>query len=272
MPRLDVNRPQRFRELHHAPSVLRLPNAWDAASARIYETAGFSAIGTSSAGIAYALGYPDGQRLDPDAHLSTIATIVGMVSVPVTADIEAGYADNARGVAAFVARLANIGVAGYNLEDSRAKGELYPVEEQCARLRAAREAAPALFINARTDIYLDRIGAEGDRFGETVRRLRAYAGAGADGAFVPGLHDAAVIRDLASALDRPLNVLAGPASPSVAELEALGVKRVSVGSWPMRRTLGLLREIAREFHDDGTFAFTRDPALAYDEANALFSR
>jgi 2-methylisocitrate lyase-like PEP mutase family enzyme len=258
-----------FRALHAGPAILVLPNAWDVASARIFEEAGFPAIATSSAGLANALGFRDGNELDVDLHLATLERIVRALRVPLSADVESGYASDVSGLAAFVTRLAATGVAGYNLEDALHEHELFPLEEARARVRAAKTAAPDLFLNARTDIYLGAIGPESTRFDATVERLRAYADAGADGLFVPGVTDAETVARIAAAVPLPLNVLAGPKTPDAPALQRLGVRRVSVGSWPMRRTLGVLREIAAELRDAGTFSFTREAIVTYADANAL---
>jgi 2-methylisocitrate lyase-like PEP mutase family enzyme len=268
-----VTRCEIFRRLHHSPPTLLLPNCWDAASARIFEVAGFPAIATSSAAIAFALGYSDGQRLDVDAHFNAIANIVATVDVPVTVDLESGYAADTIGLTKNVRRLALLGVAGYNLEDSSGKGVLYSIEDQCARITAAKDAAPDVFLNARTDILLDGIGDPSTALERSIERLDAYLHAGADGIFVPGISDPETIATIARRFPkRPLNVLAGPKTPSTIEMQGLGVARISVGSWPMRRAMGLLRDIARELRRDGTFNFTRDPVISYDDANALFNR
>jgi 2-methylisocitrate lyase-like PEP mutase family enzyme len=261
-----------FRALHEGPGILVLPNAWDVISARIYEDAGFPAVATSSAGLANAFGYPDGNAFDVDVHLEALERIARALGIPLSADVESGYAADSASLAAFVTRLAATGVAGYNLEDVKGEGELYPLDEAVQRVRAARAAAPDLFLNARTDVYLAGIGPAESRFDATVERLRAFADAGADGVFVPGVMDGDTIAKLAAAVRRPLNVLAGPKTPAAAELQRLGARRVSVGSAPMRRTLGVLREIAHELRDAGTFSYTREPSVPYDEANRLLRR
>jgi 2-methylisocitrate lyase-like PEP mutase family enzyme len=268
-----VTRFEIFRRLHHAPPVLRLPNCWDPASARIFEVAGFAAIATSSAAVANALGVQDGDCLDVSEHLAAVSRIIAVVTVPVSVDFESGYAADTGKLSRNIARLARTGAAGYNLEDTRVKGELYSIAEQCERITAAKEAAPALFLNARTDIFLDDIGDPASRLERTKERLAAYLGAGADGIFVPGIADEATIGDIARAFrKKPLNVLADPATPPVAELERAGVSRVSIGSWPMRRAMQVVREIARELHRDGTFGFMHESFIGYDELNALFTR
>lgn len=258
-----------FGALHAGPAVFIIPNAWDVVTARLFEDAGFPAVATSSAAVANALGYPDGNALDVDLHLAAIERIVRALDVPVSADVESGYSDDPSALAAFVTRLAGTGVAGYNLEDVLREGELYALDEAVARVRAARAAAPDVFLNARTDVYLMGIGPAETRFERTVERLRAFADAGADGVFVPGVMDADTIGKLAAAVNRPLNILAGPKTPDRATLESLGVRRVSVGSGPMRRTLGVLREIANELRDAGTFSYTRETSVPYAELNAL---
>jgi 2-methylisocitrate lyase-like PEP mutase family enzyme len=258
-----------FRALHAGPAILILPNAWDVISARVYEDAGFPAVATSSAGLANSLGYSDGNVLDVELHLATLERMVAALDVPLSADVESGYAPDTGALSAFVERLAATGVAGYNLEDGLYEQEVFPVGEAADRVAAAKRAAPDLFLNARTDVYLAQIGAPETRFGATVERLRAFAEAGADGVFVPGVADAETIRALAASVALPLNVLASPAIPEAAALQRLGVRRVSVGSSAMRRTLGVLREIAFELRDAGTFSFTRQPSVSYAEANML---
>jgi 2-methylisocitrate lyase-like PEP mutase family enzyme len=264
-----ASRRRAFRALHAGPAILVLPNAWDVISARVYEEAGFPAVATSSAGLANSLGYSDGNVLDVDLHLATLERMVRALDVPLSADVESGYAPDTAALAEFVRRLAATGVAGYNLEDGLYEQEVFPLEEAAARVAAAKNAAPDVFLNARTDIYLAAIGAPETRFGATVERLHAFAEAGADGVFVPGIADAETIGKLAASVHLPLNVLAGPAMPDAAALQRLGARRVSVGSSVMRRTLGVLREIAHELRDAGTFTFTREPSVSYAEANAL---
>ncbi len=263
-----------FRRLHHAPPILRLPNCWDPASARIFEVAGFPAIGTSSSAVANALGAQDGDCLDVSVHLAAIARITAVVSVPVSVDFESGYAgDDTAKLGRNIARLAATGAAGYNLEDTFAGGQLYSIAAQCERIGAAKTAAPALFLNARCDIFLHEIGEESSRLERSKERLAAYLEAGADGIFVPGIADEATITDIARTFrKKPLNILAGPATPPVADLERFGASRVSVGSWPMQRTMAVLRDIAHELYRDGSFTFMREPNIPYDELNALFTR
>jgi 2-methylisocitrate lyase-like PEP mutase family enzyme len=268
-----------FRQLHApgADPILVLPNAWDAMSARLVEAAGARAIATTSAGISWALGRPDGQGLSREAMLAAVRLIVETVRIPVTADVESGYGSGtAEDVAATARGVIAAGAVGINLEDApgRDGAPLLDAAVQAERLAAARAAARAagvdLFINARTDVYVKQVGAEADRFDETVRRARAYVAAGADGVFVPGVADADTIRRLAAAVGAPLNVIGGPGVPSVPELRTLGVARVSVGPGLARSVMAHIRQAATEVLGGGTYETLREQ-LPSPEANALFT-
>jgi 2-methylisocitrate lyase-like PEP mutase family enzyme len=260
-------------KLHQGPRALLLPNVWDVASARLIEEAGFPALATSSAAIANSLGYPDGQQIGRTAMLEVVGRIVEAVKVPVTADLEAGYARTPQEMKDTAAELLESGAVGLNLEDGLEERSLVAAEEHAAKVRAVREAGDAagvsIVINARTDVYLAQVGPPESRFGETLRRARLFRQAGADCIFVPGLGDAATIGRLVKELGCPVNILAGPGSPSVAELEKLGVARVSLGSSPHRATLGLLRRLAQEIREQGTYS-ALEGMVSYAEANALF--
>lgn len=270
-------RAARFLELHRGPRILLLPNAWDAASARLFEEEGFPAIGTTSAGVAYSLGFPDGQQAPFPEMVAAIERIARAVQVSVTADIESGFGESAEEVGENVRAVLEAGAVGVNLEDGR-EGEdsLIPISLHSEKIRSAREAALAagfaLVVNARTDVFLDAIGDPTTRFDEAVARANAYRHAGADCLFVPGVTEAATIERLVRAIDGPLNVLAAAATPPISELERLGVARVSLGSGPMRATLALLRRIARELMDSGTYATLTEGTIPYAETNRLFAR
>jgi 2-methylisocitrate lyase-like PEP mutase family enzyme len=259
----------RLRELHHAGQPLVLPNAWDAASARIFEKAGFSAIATTSAGIAFCLGYADGQRIPPAEMLGVVARITSSVAVPVTADLEAGYGDAGATAKAAIA----VGAAGLNLEDFES-GALIELPRQIARIRAVRDAGERLgvhlVLNARTDLFLLSDGDPATRVDRAIERLRAYAAAGADAVFAPGVTEEHAIARLAGAVDCPLNILAVAGAPPVSRLKELGVRRISVGSGPMRATMGLTARIAEELRRSGTYRSFTENAISYSDANALF--
>jgi 2-methylisocitrate lyase-like PEP mutase family enzyme len=266
-------RADRLHALHDKPRVLVLPNAWDAVSARVIEEAGFPAIATSSAAVAWTLGRADGEQVSRDEMLAAVERIVRVVRVPVSADLEAGYGDVAGTVRAALA----VGAVGMNLEDATASDTtpLLPLAEATQRVREARAAADAakvrFFVNARTDVFLRQVGEPKDRLRMATERVRAYREAGADGVFVPGVTDAETIGALVHATDAPLNVLARAGLPSVAELGRLGVARVSLGSAAASVVLKKLRGLAASLRDEGTFDGLAD-GVSYADVNALFSR
>ncbi|MFJ8147879.1 isocitrate lyase/phosphoenolpyruvate mutase family protein [Streptomyces sp. NPDC096094] len=265
---------QAFRSLHVPGTPLVLPNAWDAVSARLVEDAGATAVATTSAGLAWALGAADGDRLDRGPAVAAVARIASAVRVPVSADIEGGYAEDAAGVADTVRAVLAAGAVGVNVEDARyddAGSPLRSVAEQAERLAAAREAADAqgvpLFVNARVDTFLRGAGG----VDATLERAAAYRAAGADGIFVPGAVDPGTVEELAEGVDGPLNVMAGPGAPPVAELAALGVARVSVGSGVAQAAYALVHRAARELLDAGTYGALTD-GVDYGELNRLLAR
>jgi 2-methylisocitrate lyase-like PEP mutase family enzyme len=275
MPEQD--KAERLRALHHAPPILVLPNAWDAASARVFEAAGFPAIATTSAGVAASLGYADGGIVPAHEMIEAVARIARAVSVPVTADIEHGYAASADAVAETVLRVIAAGAVGVNLEDwVPGASALEPLDLQCEKIRAVvRAAATAgvrVVVNARTDVFLRKVGSANDMLAMAAARGRAFKDAGADCVFVPGIVDKAIIGSLVSAIGAPINVLATAGLPPVKELEAIGVARVSIGSGAMRATMAVVQEIARELRTSGTYTSFIDRAMPYDAANELMRR
>jgi 2-methylisocitrate lyase-like PEP mutase family enzyme len=266
-----------FRQLHtNRPLVL--PNAWDAASARVIELAGALAIASTSAGVSWSYGRCDGQKLRREEMIQAIRYMVQTVAVPVTADIEGGYGSGStHDVAETVDALIAIGAVGINLEDSPGRdGELLLTPELHAeRIRAAREAALAaggdLVINARTDVYLFQVGAPETRFDAAVERANLYRAAGADCLFVPGVIDADTIAALVRAIDGPLNIMAMPGAPSASQLGQLGVARVSVGPAIAQAALSTTRRAARELLEQGTYGTLKD-SLPFGEVNGMFAR
>lgn len=272
-----MDQAETFFSLHRRDRPLVLCNAWDAYSARLFESMGFEAVASSSAGQANALGYADGEAVDIDELFAALHRIARVVRVPVSADLEAGFGSGTANAVRTLERALDAGIVGGNFEDYDPAAEaLLPIESQCERIRALKARSQALgkrfFVNARTDVMLKEVGDASTRIDRTIERLKAYAAAGADGVFVPGATEAGEIAQIAAAIDRPLNVLGGPAMPPVAELGRLGVARVSVGSWPARVAMGAARQAAAELRDRGTFEFTRGPVLGYDESNELFIR
>jgi 2-methylisocitrate lyase-like PEP mutase family enzyme len=269
---------EELRKLHGGPRVLVLPNAWDVASARVLEELGYPAIATTSAGVAFALGYPDGQRVSRDEMLEVVERIARAVRVPVTADMEAGYGTTLADMAETAKAIVAAGAVGLNLEDVIGETESSQVntELQAEKIRTIRQVSASrgvsLVINARTDIYLLPIGPEAMRFERTVERLRAYRAAGADCVFAPGVKERELIEKLVKAVAAPLNILVTPGCPSIPELQKMGVARASIGSGVMRSTLGLVRRIGKELQTAGTYSALFDGAIPFAEINGLIAR
>lgn len=266
-----------FRTKHRGPRLLLLPNAWDAMSARIFVAAGFEAIATTSGGLAWALGYADGEQTPWAEVVAATARIVRAAQVPVTADIEAGYGDTPDAVMKSVAEIIRAGAVGVNLEDGtpRAAVPIRSIADAADRIRAAREAARAaavpIVINARTDLYLRNIGDEESRFAETVERGNAYLAAGADCFYPISLRDPATIGRMVTVLAAPININVRAGSPGVAELEALGVARASTASAVSLMAMSLTRQIAEELRTTGRFDALA-PVMTQAEAQSLFAR
>jgi 2-methylisocitrate lyase-like PEP mutase family enzyme len=263
-----------FRAAHRGPALL-LPNAWDAMSARQFEAAGFSAVATTSGGVAWALGYADGEAAPWAEVVGQTARIVRAVRVPVTADIEGGYGDTPDQVAKSIAEIVGAGVVGVNLEDGTARPGMpvRPVEEAAARIRAARQAADAagvpLVINARIDLYLKNVGDPAARFGETVRRAEAYLAAGADCIYPFGSIDLETVARLVKAIAAPVNIVARAGTPPLAELERIGVARVTIASGATLAVMSLIKKIGEELHRSGRFDVL-EHAVNRPEAQKLF--
>jgi 2-methylisocitrate lyase-like PEP mutase family enzyme len=265
-----------FRNKHAGPRLLLLPNAWDAMSARAFVAAGFDAIATTSGGVAWSLGYTDGEQAPWNEVVAATARIVRMARVPVTADIEAGYGETPDAVMRSVTEIIEAGAVGVNLEDGTSHGPI-PIrspENAADRLRAAREAAKAaavpIVINGRTDLYLRNIGDEASRFDQTVERGRAYLAAGADCVYPIGLRDPATIGRLVKALGAPININVRAGSPSVAELEALGVARASTASQVALMAMSMTRQVADDLRATGRFDKLA-PAMSQADAQRLFT-
>ncbi|PTA67722.1 isocitrate lyase/PEP mutase family protein [Deinococcus arcticus] len=267
-------RARQLRALHGGGLVL--PNAWDALSARLLQEAGFPAIGTTSAGVAFALGHPDGQVLPRAEALHALGRMVAAVQVPVTADLEAGYGHRPPEVAATVRAALDLGAAGLNLEDATGEpgAPLYPLAAQVDRLAAARGAAEAAgvpaYLNARTDTYFTGFGASAaERLHETVRRGRAYLQAGADSVFVPGVTDPATVQALRAGIGGPVAVMLLPGGPGAPELLAAGACRVSVGPGLLLAALGHVAQLAQALRTQGSFAPAT--ALPFAQVQGWFS-
>lgn len=274
-----------FRAMHHGPGPLLLPNAWDVASAKLYEAEGFRAVGTTSAGIAASLGYADGERMSLDDNLTVCRRMMEHLSIPLSVDIEAGYACGLDGLSETIARVIASGAVGVNIEDRVQAGcggagpvGLRETARQCERIAAARKAADRagvpIVINARTDVFLESGEPTPRRLREAIERGNAYRRSGADCVFVPDMGDLEEpeIAVLAEGIDAPLNLIAGSRTPGTERLAALGVARLSFGPRPMRAALGFLRAMAREWLSAGSYArLTSADSLSYDDVNAWFA-
>src|SRR5207245_5828812 len=276
--RARAEKAEQFRKMHAGPRILTLPNAWDAVSARILEEAGHPAIATSSAAVAFSLGYPDGQRISRNEMLEVVGRIARAVRVPVTADMESGYGTTVKDMSETAKAVVAAGAIGMNLEDVTGddEGSHVEISLQKEKIRAIREVSASLgvplVLNARTDIYLMPIGEESTRFERTVERLRAYRQAGADCVFAPGVSDRDTIAKLVKAVAAPLNILASTDCPSLAELEKIGVARVSAGSSVIRATLGLIRRIAKDWMNRGTYDCLLDGAVPFGDLSLMMGR
>jgi 2-methylisocitrate lyase-like PEP mutase family enzyme len=262
-------RVERFRKLHQE-GILVLPNAWDAATARVFEDAGAKAIATTSAGVALVHGFPDGNHLPRALALAAVERIVRSVKVPVSADIEAGYGRTAEEVCETVRGVIGAGAVGINLEDGTEAPALLVAKLEAIRSLAAREGSD-LFVNARIDVYLNGGGEPEGNFAESLRRAALYVEAGADGIFIPGLVDAERLRAFCAAVPLPVNALAFRGLPPPAELARLGVRRLSAGSGPQRAALGFARKVAVELLEEGSYRGFLEGVPSHAETNALFT-
>jgi 2-methylisocitrate lyase-like PEP mutase family enzyme len=259
-----------FRQLHAPGRLLVLPNAWDAGSARLIASRGAAAIATTSAGLAWARGYADGDRLPPRVLAAALAEIARVISVPLSADVEGGYSADPRAVGETIRAVIDAGGVGINLEDGTSPPELL-----CRKIEVAREVAAKtgvdLFVNARCDVYLKGLVAPDAAQGEALARAARYCEAGCDGVFVPALRKEEPIRALVAALgETPLNLMWVPGLPNAAGLRALGVRRLSAGSGIAQRAFALTGRVTERFLAEGDFD-PADAALTHPELNALFA-
>jgi 2-methylisocitrate lyase-like PEP mutase family enzyme len=271
MTELEDGPSARFRRLHAPGELLVLPNAWDAGSARLIESCGASAIATTSAGLAWVHGYPDGNALPPHVLAAAVGEIVRVVGVPVTVDVEGGYAIEPEAVGDVIAAVVDAGGVGINIEDGAGAPDLL-----CAKIAAAKKAAGRagidLFVNARTDVFLKRLVPVERAIGETIARAARYRAAGCDGVFVPGVSEAPAIRELAASIELPLNVMVLPSLPPVAELRRLGVRRVSAGAAIAQAVYGLVRREATRMLNVGRYEGMFETVVTYPEMNGLLAR
>jgi 2-methylisocitrate lyase-like PEP mutase family enzyme len=269
-----AERAERFRALHRGPGTFVLPNAWDVPSARVFEDAGFPAAATSSAGVMTSLGYPDGEGIPRTEYLAAVRRIASRLAIPLSADAVAGFGRTPGEVAATVRALVDAGAVGVNLEDQDPEGDgVLPLDGQLEKLRAVRalaeEVGVPIVLNARTDVLWRGPGSPPKRFREAVRRCRAFRDAGADCVYPMRLSAREEIAAFVGEVPGPVNVMIRPGLPSLAELERLGVRRVSFGPAASYAALGLLRRVAREILSERSFASLVDGAITFDELNRL---
>ena len=267
--RSQAEKARAFRALHQGPMAFVIPNPWDAGTARLLELVGFPALATTSAGFAFSTGKPD-NAVGREAILANVSLIVRATDLPVSADLENCFSDDPREAAQTIGLAAAAGAAGASIEDMAATRAIYALEHATERVRAAAEAAHALpfpfMLTARAENYL--CGRPDLR--DTIRRLQAYQEAGADVLYAPGLTRREDIAEVVRSVDRPVNVLAGSAPFTVAELSAVGVRRISVGGALSRAALGAFLRAAREMKEKGSFTFAAD-AVSFKELTEMFS-
>jgi 2-methylisocitrate lyase-like PEP mutase family enzyme len=269
---VSIDSAEVFAGLHKVGDPLLLANAWDVASAVAVQAAGARAIATTSAGVAWSLGVPDAGGLDAEHAAAVIARIAAAVSVPVSADIEAGYGDSPDAVGTTVAAVVRAGAVGVNLEDRRDSASLYPAAQQAERLAAARTAAGnvPVWINARTDIFLGRtFPSTAAGVAAALERAAVYKAAGADSLFVPGLVELGAIAELAAG-PLPVAVMVWPGAPTVAELTGAGVVRISLGPAIAQAAYGLATQAAAELFTSGTYDLNAN-GIDYDTMNNALS-
>ena len=250
----------------HRDGLLILPNAWDGGSAALMASLGARAVATTSAGVAWALGWPDGDALPVERVVQAARDVVrGAGGRPVSIDMEGGYSDDPAAVAALAGRLVEAGAQGINIEDGGGAPEAL-----AAKIAAVKAAVGgALFVNARCDVWLRGVGEPETRVSEAARRGALYAAAGADGLFTPGLTDKGDIAAMVAATPLPLNLLAFPGLPDARTLEGLGVRRLSAGSGLASAAYGRVAALARKFLADGDPEPMMEGGLSWSEMNAL---
>lgn len=265
------NLANQFRDLHRSSEILILPNAWDAGSARLFEDAGAKAIATTSAGVGWALGYPDGNVLPPEKLAALVEAIRRTIHVPLSVDVEAGYTDDPKKVPENLKPIIEAGAVGINIEDGEGAPELLARKIEQVR-KAADAIGVKLFINARTDVYLNQIEAPEKWVEETISRAALYEAAGADGLFVPGIIDASEIKTIADTVKVPLNVMARPGLPEAKALAKLGVRRLSAGGAISQVIWNRASELAKRFLQTGDSEIVVNDGMSYSKLQDLFTR
>ncbi len=267
---------EKFHKLHNQKEILVLANAWDAGSAIIYEKEGYLAIGTTSAGISYSLGFSDGEYINIDNVLDTVKIIQKRVTVPLTVDIESGYGKTNEEILNNVVSVIKEGAVGINIEDTtESNEELKDVKEHCLLIKEIAQLKKELeinfVINARTDVFLiPSLPNKDDLLQEAIARANMFLKAGADCVFIPGGLTKNDISTLVKNINGHINILAMPNSPSIQQLEDLGISRVSLGSGPVRSALATIKNMAKEIQVSNNFESMGKETITYCEANSIF--
>jgi len=271
----QTEKAEEFRSLHNSNHILILPNAWDVPSARVFEDAGFPAVATSSAALAVSLGYPDGEAIGKEELFSAVTRIASRLTVPLSVDIESGFGATLDQLSDTIRRVIRAGGVGVNLEDisNFESKTLFSIERQVERIRMVRNVSDSLevplVINGRTDAYRYSMGDESAKLEEAIRRSNAYSDAGADCLYPMGVATEAAIATFVKAVHKPVNIMARKGTPTIRELERIGVRRLSLGPSAMYATMGLLKGIAGELKQNGTYDTLLTGAITFDELNAL---
>jgi 2-methylisocitrate lyase-like PEP mutase family enzyme len=259
-----------FHALHHSDQILVLPNCWDVLSALVLKEAGAKAIATTSAGLAWAHGYPDGEKLPVDALIRAIQEIIQVIDLPLTVDLESGFTDDLATFATTIEAVIDAGAVGMNLEDGSKAPELLVSKIGVVKEVAGRKGVP-FFLNARTDVVLRSLVPEEEAVQEVIRRAMLYRQAGGDGFFVPGLVQLEKIRTIVDSVDLPLNVLATRGVATIAEIEKTGAKRLSLGARLSEAVFGRLKQLATKLLRDRSLEGLFAESLPFAEINALLS-
>ena len=274
----QIQKAEKFLALHHEPKLLVLPNIWDPLGARLLEGLGYPAVATASAAVAYSLGYDDGQKIKFDAMLDVIERIASSVAVPMTADLERGYAEHPQEIAENIRQVMHAGAVGINFEDSSFEGgPLQPIDFQCERIQAIRNMADKegipLVINARIDVFMRSADiSPSEKIAETISRGKAYLDAGADCLYPIGPGDVETLKRIREETEAPINVYASKLAASMKELAAIGISRLSLGPGLIRASLTTMRNVAQQLLDYGPYdSFSADDIMTSDEIRKYIS-
>lgn len=264
---------EEFLRMHTGGDMFVLPNVWDAGSARVFEKQGFNAVAMTSAGIAYSMGYPDGEHITLDDLAYCVKNISRRINIPLSVDFERGYSEDPQKVKDNAKRLIECGAVGFNIEDGLPSGELSPIEEQTEKIKALSELKQELdipfVINARTCAYWLKSGEEEPCLQTAIDRANVYAEAGADCSFIPGAMDQLTVKELVQNINTPINIILNPVFNDLRRLDELGVKRLSIGSSAVRNMFGRAITIADELKSDSTDTLLATE-FSYSDANRYF--